>query len=165
MKTFNTNKLLAAAGLFAISASSAMATDDDLNVRAGLNGFQQAPSIYTNATGLFQAIVYSDYIVYRIDFKNLSSPLTEAHIHFAKSGVNGEVMVEFCGAAVKCPAVKTGVLQGKIMAKDVLAIPNQNVSPGNFKQLMKSILNEATYVNLHSKNIDGEVRGQIVVDQ
>jgi hypothetical protein len=83
-------------------------------------------------------------------------------------------MVNFCNV-VNCNlgdvgTVKSlgsvGVLKGTIMANDVLAIgAPQFVAAGSFNQLVSAIKNTATYVNLHTQNIDGEVRGQIVVDK
>lgn len=160
MKTSNTNKLLAIAGLLAISASSAMAADQ-VKLKANLNGYQQVPSIYTNGTGTFKAMAYANRIDYKIDFNNLTSPLVEAHIHFAQVGANGGTMVVFCDANKPCPQSKNGTLTGSLTATDVQGIPGQNVTKGQFDQLLKAIWNGAAYVNLHTTKIDGEVRGQI----
>jgi hypothetical protein len=174
MKTLNTNKLVAIAGLLVITASSAMANDDSFRLKANLSGFQQAPSVMTQGKGDFQATVYKDRIRYRIRFWNLSSSLTEAHIHFAQAGANGGVMVNFCKVANSCNfgnqgtvayANSVAILEATLTAQDVEEIAPQFVTKGNFNQLLRAVVNGATYVNLHTQKIDGEVRGQISVDK
>jgi hypothetical protein len=164
MKTSTTTKIFAIAGLLAVGASTAMA-DSPAKLRADLNGYNQVPSIYTNGTGTFQAAVYQGRIDYRIDFKNLSSNLNEAHIHFAQARDSGGTMVVFCAAdsPKPCPQTKNGTIEGSLTAMDVQGIPEQNVTKGSLNQLVRAIANGAAYVNLHTVKIDGEVRGQIGV--
>ena len=165
MKTLTACTVLAMAGLFALSATSAMADDDYFKVKAAnLSGFQQAPSIISNASGNFIAKVYKNRLEYKLIYQNLSSPLNEAHIHFAQPGVNGEVMVVFCGDPNNsCPATTSGTLQGTVYFNQIKAIPKQFLKAGDFNQFVRAIKSGATYVNLHSTQIDGEIRGQIVV--
>jgi CHRD domain len=165
MKTLTTRTVLAMAGLFTLSATSAMADDDYFKVKAAnLSGFQQAPSIISNGSGNFIAKVYQDRMEYKLTYQNLSSKLNEAHIHFAQPGVNGEVMVAFCGDRNNpCTTGKSGTLQGTVNFNQIKSIPKQFLKAGDFNQFVRAIKSGATYVNLHSTLIDGEVRGQIVL--
>jgi hypothetical protein len=167
MNTFTAKKLLIAAGVFAMSATAAMAMDNDMKLRADMTGFQQSPPVISPGKATFVGTYYKQggYINYTINWQNLSSNLNEAHIHFGQAGVNGGVMVVFCDPNKPCPAGTSGTLTGTIMATDIQGIATQFVKPGVFNQLKNAIKNGAAYVNLHTTQIDGEVRGQIVLDK
>lgn len=79
-------------------------------------------------------------IKWTLTFRNLSGRATAAHIHRAKPGTAGPVVVPLCAP---CRSGRTGV-----------------------KQLTKGIVNSlkagTTYANVHTaKNPGGEIRGQI----
>jgi CHRD domain len=132
-----------------------------------LTGSQQVPAILSPGRGTFTATLTGTSPTFTLTYSNLSSTVTMAHIHFGQRGVNGAVVVWFCGGGGKpaCPAAN-GTVTGTVTAADVLAVPTQGVRAGNFGDLERIVLSGNAYVNVHTTNFpDGEVRGQIVLDQ
>jgi hypothetical protein len=77
-----------------------------------------------------------------LTWKNLTGPANQAHIHQGAKGVSGNVLVSLCPPACKSP----------LSGKPVLTAP-----------VLKRLKSGATYVNVHTdKNLNGEIRGQIV---
>jgi hypothetical protein len=103
-----------------------------------------------------------------LTFSNLSSPVTQAHIHFGKTHMAGGVMVFFCSNATPpppgvqpCPP-NGGTVTGTLTAANVLAVPTQNVQKGDFDALTDALASDTAYVNVHTMNFPaGEIRGQI----
>lgn len=107
-------------------------------------------------------------ITYTLSFQNLSSAVTQAHIHFGKARVPGGVMVFFCSnlatapsGTQPCPA-NGGTVTGTITGANVQAIPGQNVPAGEFSAVAEALLSDTAYVNVHTTNFPaGEIRGQV----
>lgn len=99
----------------------------------------------------------------------MSSPVTQAHIHFGAGKTNGGVIVFLCGGQMPaCPA--SGTVTGVITAGDVSVLPASNgdsvipqgIPPGDFAGLLEAIRSGDAYVNVHTANFpNGEIRGQI----
>jgi len=136
-------------------------------VNINLTGFQEVPPILSPGTGTFTATLTGTSPTFTLTYSNLSSPVTLAHIHFGQPGVSGAVVVFFCGGGGKpaCPA-GNGTVTGTVTAADVIAVPAQGVRAGNFLDLERIVLSGNGYVNVHTTNHpDGEIRGQIRIDQ
>jgi CHRD domain len=132
-------------------------------LRAGLNGFQQVPSILSNGRGTFTATINKGSISYTLTYSGLSSTATVSHIHFAQRGVNSVPFVFLCGGGGKpaCPP-DGGTVTGTITAADILAIPDQGLAAGDFAGAVRAIESGNTYVNVHTTLFPaGEIRGQI----
>jgi hypothetical protein len=107
---------------------------------------------------------------YSLTYSGLSSPVTQAHIHFGKVHVAGGVMVFFCAnvatpptipAPPACPA-NGGTVKGTLSAGNVLGIASQNVTAGDFQAIEAALENETAYGNLHTTSFPaGELRGEI----
>jgi hypothetical protein len=94
----------------------------------------------SGAAGNFTATVSGSTIAWKLTFSHLTGPATAAHIHAAKKGVPGPVIVPLCGPC-SSPASGTGTVTAAQLSQ------------------MKS---GDTYVNVHTaKNPGGEIRGQI----
>lgn len=139
-----------------------------MSFRAGLTGFQEVPAVFTKGSGEFRASVSPDRtrMNFELEYRNLSSTVSMAHIHFGQRGVNGAVMVWLCGGGGRppCPNPPDGVgrVSGTIEAAHVVGIPAQGILAGNFDQLLEAVRRGVTYVNVHTTNFGGgEVRGQI----
>jgi hypothetical protein len=110
----------------------------------------------------------SQTITYTLKFEDLSSAVTQAHIHFGKVHVAGGVMVFFCSnlstapaGTQSCPA-NGGTVTGTITAANVQAIAGQNVSAGDFNAIAEALLSDTAYANVHTANFPtGEIRGQL----
>ena len=107
-------------------------------------------------------------ITFRLSYLGFTSPVTQAHIHFAKSRVAGGIMVFFCSnlpspppGTQPCPSTG-GTVNGTITSGSVIGPSAQNVNPGDFNALVAALVTNTTYANIHSTNFpQGEIRGQI----
>jgi hypothetical protein len=81
-------------------------------------------------------------LTWKLTFSKLSGPATAAHIHMAKTGVAGPVVVPLCGP---CKSPMTG---------------KATIS----KAVITALEGGKAYVNVHTtKNAAGEIRGQVKV--
>ena len=74
--------------------------------------------------------------------------------------------VFLCGGGSKpaCPAAG-GTVTDTITAADVLAVPEQGITGGDFSDLLRILKSGNAYVNVHTVNhLGGEIRGQVKVD-
>jgi hypothetical protein len=139
-------------------------------LRAVLTSFNQVPSVLAPSSGRFDAEINADgTISYWLSYANMSSPVSQAHIHFGASLTNGGVMLFLCGGPKPaCPA--SGAVTGMITASDVSVLPSSNgdsvipqgLQPGDLAGLASAIQSGNTYVNVHTANFaNGELRGQV----
>src|SRR5215468_1406882 len=103
-------------------------------------------------------------ISFSLNFSDLSSPLSVAHLHFAPSKVAGGVMIFLCGGGGQpaCPAAKSGTVTGTITAANVTGPTAQGIAAGDLTAALEAVREGLGYVNVHSTNFPaGEIRGQI----
>jgi CHRD domain len=128
-----------ALGLAALSLASAKKTV----WTAALSSGQEVPKQVvrnTVAHGLFKGTLSGGKLKWRLTFAKLTGPATQAHIHVARKGKAGAVLIPLCAP---CTSGMTGT--GTI----------STVALNDFK---KHLL----YVNVHTaKNPNGEIRGQL----
>jgi len=164
--------LLTVIGL-TLSVGSATANDNKRNkpevVRAFLLGINETPSISTNGSGRFRAVIDEDsqLITFTLTYENLTGTPFMAHIHIGERHTAGGIMVWLCGggptAKPACPTTNPAEVTGSISPADVAAVPNQGVVAGNFDQVLDAIRAGAAYVNVHTQPtfVAGEIRGQV----
>ncbi|HTS32241.1 MAG TPA: CHRD domain-containing protein [Bryobacteraceae bacterium] len=163
-----------ALAVFVLSAGFGRAQDTHgMLLRAELVPFSQVPSVLAKSSGSFNAEAQSDgTIQYSLFYANMSSPVSQAHIHFGANNTNGGVMLFLCGGGSKpaCPA--SGSVTGTITAADVSVLPSTNgdsvipqgIQPGDLAGMMSAIQAGKTYVNVHTNTFpNGEIRGQVQV--
>jgi len=158
---------------FTISAASADASSDT-HLFARLSGFNETgPPILSNGTATLTARINPDNsISYRETFSGLSAPVTQSHFHFAPRGVGGGVFLFLCTnltppAGVPtppaCPAAG-GTVTGTLTAANVIGLPAQNLTAGDFAGALRIIRSGSAYVNIHTTAFpQGEIRGQVNV--
>lgn len=159
---------LAALALLVASAGTAGAQRDTYGnqLQAALSSFNQVPAALATSSGHFQAVVEQDGMIsFTLSYANVSSAVTQAHIHFGASKTNGGVMVFLCGGSKPaCPAA------GTISAADVSTLPATNgdsvipqgIQPGDLAGLLAAVRSGNSYVNVHTSNFpNGELRGQV----
>lgn len=152
--------------LFLLNPLTALADSS----KASLTGFEEVPSVSTDATGKFKAKLKkkSDEIEYKLSYADVESFVRFAHIHFAQKGVIGGIAVWLCdntgngpAGTQRCPE-GAGTVEGVITADDVVGPGNQGLTVGEFDRLVEAIDAGAAYVNVHSDHFPtGEIRGQI----
>jgi hypothetical protein len=141
-------------------------------LRAALSPFNQVPAVLTGSSGTFDAQINSDgTITFSLTYSNMTSAVTQAHIHFGASRTNGGVMVFLCGGSKPaCPA--SGTITGTLTATDVSTLPSTNtdsvipqgIQAADLNALLEAIRSGNSYVNVHTANFpSGEIRGQVAV--
>jgi CHRD domain len=145
------------------------------NVTGNVPGPTAAASgaIFTNGTGTVYLYLdkNSQTATYKLTYSDLTSTVTQAHIHFGKVHVAGGIMVWLCGnpatnpgpaGTPTCPE-PSGTVTGTITATSVQAIATQNVTAGDFDALEDALESNTAYSNVHSVNFPaGELRGQLL---
>ena len=170
--------LLAALIVAAGAATPAVSSQRGEEFRAILTGFNevgalnnQSGAIFTQGRGFLELKLdrTNETITYTLRFQNLSSAVTQAHIHFGKAHMAGGVMVFFCSNLASAPAgtqpcpADGGTVTGTLTAANVLAIAGQNVTAGDFNAVTDALLTDTAYANVHTTNFPaGEIRGQVM---
>jgi len=155
-----------------VSVGNAQSRAHADSLRAVLVSFNQVPSVLTASSGTFEAQVNSDgTISFSLSYANMSSAVTQAHIHFGASRTNGGVMVFLCGGPKPaCPA--SGTVTGTLTAADVSVLPATNtdsvipqgIQPADLNGMLEAIRSGNSYINVHTTNFpNGEIRGQVNV--
>ena len=162
-----------AISLITLLAVSAIAFTQGKKIREFLTGYEEVPSVSTVAEGEFHARISSDdsQIDYELKYSDLEGAVTQAHIHFGQTGVNGGISVWLCGnpsATVTPPAgtplcpASPATVTGTLTADDVVGPAGQGIAATEFAELIKAIRAGKTYANVHSSKFPGgEVRSQI----
>jgi hypothetical protein len=160
---------LAAAG--AVGVAGAWDDGHHVDTRDRLEGYQEVPALSVPGRGDIRLGVNSsgDTLRYRLRYRGLESPVTQAHIHFENRTNNGPVVAFLCSNLPSpppgTPACPTGdgSVSGTIGAAQVLGNADaQGLAAGEFEELLGAIDAGATYANVHTANRPaGEIRGQL----
>jgi hypothetical protein len=156
-----------AAAAFALPAAAANTEE----FRTTLSGFNEVPgAILSEGKGSLSLDLdrATQTIRFTLSFSGLSAPVTQSHIHFGKVHTAGGVMVFFCSnlqaappGVQACPA-GGGTVSGTIMSANVLALPGQHISAGDFDALIDALTSHTAYANIHTTAFPGgEIRGEI----
>lgn len=126
---------------------------------ATMSGNNEVPPVDTTATGetVFRSSANDTTIKYKVNVTGFSDA-TGAHIHMAKSGANGDVVVDLLTDSKKNPTKLGMAIRGNITDSDLTG-PMQGKTVSD---LISAINSGDTYVNVHTPtHPDGEIRGQI----
>jgi hypothetical protein len=165
------------------------AADKDRNtISTRLSGLEETTAtIQTPASGEFKAVISEDgtSIKYEETWRNLSSTVTQSHIHFGRPGLSGQIVLYLCTnlafppappAVVTtppqptpqgCPLTSPATITGVLTAADVFASAEpggQGIDGGaeGFAEMVKAIKTGSAYVNVHSvDHPSGEIRGRL----
>ncbi len=131
----------AAVGAYAALAGATSTRNDRFSASLDRRSEVPAPKgVSVRAGGKFTATLSGSKLSWTLTFKNLTGKATAAHIHMARRGKAGPVLVPLCGPC------KSGV-SGKAV------VPTSVVN---------ALKKGDAYVNIHTvKNPAGEIRGQI----
>jgi hypothetical protein len=157
-----------------------VAADQDTNtVKTKLTGLEETPAtINSPASGEFRATISEDgtQIKYEETWENLSSTVTQSHIHFGRPGLSGQIVLFLCTNLTPpvgppmpqaCPLSSPATITGTLTEDDVIASPvvgGQGIDPGaaGFAEMVKAIRTGSAYVNVHTTNHpSGEIRGRL----
>lgn len=133
------------------------------NFRTHLKGGNEVPAVETNAQGqaTFQVSADGTSIHYKLIVSNIENVLM-SHIHNARAGVNGGVVVWLYPSAPP-PQLIEGRFQG-VLAEGT--ITEDDLVGGLAGQSLEDLIEEIeagnAYVNVHTtQHPGGEIRGQI----
>jgi hypothetical protein len=167
-------RLIAVAGLIALLGvgSYAIAGGGTNNFKGDpMLGYAENPDVSTTAAGSFEAKLSSDgdSLHYVLSYSGLEGAVTQAHVHFGKTAVNGGISYFLCGTAASpgpagTPACPTpgGTVEGDIDAADVIGPTGQGIEPGAFGEILAAMRAGHAYANVHStKWPGGEIRAQL----
>ena len=160
-------------GLLAIlGVSPVTMADDEVKLKAKLQGFQETPAISSGASGRFSGEIdrHDTSIAYELSYSGLEGDVRQAHIHFGQRGVAGGISVYLCQTrtnldpttlAPTCP--QSGTVTGTLTDANVIGPAGQGIAaPGEFAELVRAIRAGVSYANVHSTKFpSGEIRGQI----
>jgi hypothetical protein len=166
------------AGVFfatVLTMSVAPALADRNTVRARLSGFQETPlTISSPGSAAFKATIREDgmAIDYELTYRDLSSPVTQAHIHFGRPAITGGIVLFLCTNLTPPGGVPTpqacpnapATIEGTLTAADVIPLPDQGIDSGaaGFGEMIEAIRAAAAYVNVHTTvHPGGEVRSRL----
>jgi len=168
--------VLAGVALLGVTAAAAQAGGDrgGDSTETRLTGYEEVPAVSSAGDGSFRARLSSDgdEIRYRLRYDDLTTPATQAHIHFGQLSVNGGITVFLCSnlgngptGTQACPP--EGTVSGTITAADVGAgAATQGLAAGEFDELVAAIRAGVAYVNVHTTTFGGgEIRGQLGDDR
>jgi hypothetical protein len=158
---------LAAAVTICLGAATVLGQE---TFSAKLTGFKEVGNTGpTNSpgSGKFQLTVTGSSMTYTLTYSALSTPVTQAHVHFGEPGVSAGVMFFLCtngmgpAGTPACPA-DGGTVTGTITAASIVGPTGQNVTPGDFAAALKIIRAGVGYANVHTTKFPvGEIRGQL----
>jgi len=161
-----TKRLVSISGLLLLGGLAGLA-DDNEGPRFGarLTGFQEVPPILTDGKGTLTLTPNASgtSLAYTLTYSGMATAAGAAHIHFGQAGVAGNVVAFLCGGGGKpaCPAAG-GTVTGTIMAADILSVPAQGVTAGDFAGFLRILRSGDAYANVHTAaHAGGEIRGQI----
>lgn len=146
-------------------AVAAVASAAPLNFRATLTGEQEVPAVDTTARGTatFRFDPGLKEMRYEVRVTN-GVGITQAHLHCAKSGVNGPVVVFLFGPEDPGVDVNGKLSSGTVENSDLIETSGEpcGAELNNVASLYQAILDGRVYVNVHSEaNPAGEVRSQL----
>jgi len=179
--------IAAVAALAAMSATTTLADksggngdgrDNDNTFATKLIGYNETPlTINSTGSGTFVASINKDAtaISYTLTYRDLSSEVAQAHIHFGRPSLTGQIVLFLCfnPAVVAQPAgvpmpqtcpPPPATISGTLTAADVIARATQGIDGGaaGFAEMVKAIRAGAAYANVHSVNFPtGEIRGAL----
>lgn len=162
-----------AAVLLAMTVAPVLAGEP--TVKTQLNGYEETPlTINSPGSGEFKATIRNDgtEIRYELTYQDLSSDVTQAHIHFGRPAISGMIVLFLCTnldppsgvpTPQACPAAPA-TITGTLTAADVIARPAQGIDAGatGFTETLKAIRAGAAYANVHTMVYpSGEIRGRL----
>jgi hypothetical protein len=151
-------------------------TAGQTKITAELTGYQETPlTINSAGSGEFTATIHDNgtAITYQLTYRDLSSPVTQAHIHFGRPAITGMIVLFLCNTSGAPPATvptpppcppAPATVTGTLTAADVIARPAQGIDSGaaGFTEMLEAIQAGAAYANVHTMvNPGGEIRSRL----
>ena len=162
--------------VLAAAAVAGPAFADHFTFPTTLSGYNETPlTLNSTGSGSFVAKVSKDEqsIAYTLTYRDLGTPVIQAHIHFGRPSLNGGIVLFLCNTSGTPPATVPvppqcpqggGTVSGMLTAADVIAVSGQGIDAGaaGFAEMIKAMRNGAAYANVHTvQRPGGEIRGPL----
>ena len=163
-------KAAIAGAMLLLGGAAAAANAGAAGQQARLNSYAEVPTLSTTGTGTYRATLNTtaNRIRYTLSYRNLTTPVQQAHIHLGRPAIAGGISAFLCsnlqGAPAGTPACprRRGSVSGVITPADVIGPTDQGLGAGHFHELTSAIRAHAAYVNVHTNRFpSGEIRGMI----
>lgn len=159
-KTHLMSAIIIVGAIFSIGLSAALVNTGHAaheKFKFELSGDQEVPPVTTSAKGWAGINPMEESVSFKVNVTGIDK-VTAAHIHNAKSGENGEVVVTLFKADSPT-GPKDGILaEGNFTASDL----EGPMEGKELSDLVTAMENGETYVNVHTEaNKNGEIRGQL----
>jgi len=170
------------AALAALGTPMAFADGGKSTFATNLTGYQETPAtINSSGSGEFAAKISQDgsEIQYVLTYRNLTTNVAQAHIHFGRPGLTGSIVLFLCTnlappanvpAPQACPqapvggpdATVSGTLTSANMISPTTLSQGLDAAAAGFAEVVAGIRNGAAYANVHTVKIpSGEIRGAL----
>lgn len=174
-----TSSLIAAAALVgcmwpALPLAQNVEHEGRHDVQVWLDGYQEVPSVSTTGRAVLRAELEraKGRVHWHLRYRNLEGNVLQAHIHFARRGVNGGIVLYLCSnlhdapaGTPACPGTRSGEVSGLLTPADITTgAAAQGIEAGEAEELGRALLAQALYVNIHTEKWpSGELRAQLRV--
>ena len=179
------HRTLSAAAVAALAVAStpiASADGGKSTFTTNLTGYQETPAtINSSGSGEFAAKISKDgsEIEYVLTYRNLTTNVAQAHIHFGRPGLSGSIVLFLCTNLAPpanvpvppaCPQAPVGggaaTVSGTLTAANMISPTSlsQGLDAGaaGFAEVVAGIRYGAAYANVHTAKIpSGEIRGAL----
>ena len=134
-------KLAAVVAVVSVAVAATMAVaGGGNNIREQLSGYEETPlALSTPGQAEFETRLDQTAISYRLSYRDLEAPVTQAHIHFGAVGQSGGISVFLCtnlggpeGTQV-CPA-QPATITGTIVPDNVIGPAGQGIAAGRVRR-------------------------------
>ena len=171
-----TISIAAAAAWVVAGASTALADGNGRMFATKLSGYHETPlTINSTGSGKFTARLAKDgaSIAWTLSYRDLSSDVQQAHIHFGRPAITGQIVLFLCTNLGNAPGTvplpqacppAPATISGTLTAADVIARPTQGIAGGDagFAAMVDAMRAGAAYANVHTTNFpSGEIRGAV----
>jgi CHRD domain len=148
---------LALVSLLVVGTAATQSFAQNEKYRAKLDGGNEVPPVNTTADGVINFKSQANSMSWKLNITGITDA-TGAHIHKARNGTNGEVVVDLLKASKHSNTPQGMVMRGNLTDSSLVGpMKGQTLS-----DLKTAMANGDTYVNVHTKDHPkGEIRGQI----
>jgi len=148
--------------LFLSTSAMAQVVPDDVVYKTNLSGAKQVPPVVTGITAEFIQTTLDNRWYLVVLGAPRDDQIVAAHIHCAKTGMNGPVVYPFYGGAPRRNLLIKGSIEDSKFAPYVVDPMVCPVEIKTLPQLRLAIRAGYIYVNVHTqKHPGGAVRGQV----